>query len=59
MIVFEVLALIGLVMMVCGLAYEQRRSPYTWLIAALAVWLIGNIAWHAATGWLRNFTVVS
>lgn len=59
MIWFEIIALIGTIMTLCGLAYEQRRSPYTWLIVALVVWFIGNIAWHAHAAWLRDFTVVA
>ena len=58
MIVFEVICLIAIAMMACGLVYEQRRSPYTWIIVALAVGIIGTSVWHAATDWLHTFTVV-
>ena len=59
MIVVEVICLIGLVMMACGLVYEKRRSPYTWIIVVLAVGFIGTSVWHAATDWLRNYTVAA
>lgn len=55
---FEILCTVGMALMVCALDYEQRRSPYTWIIGALAVGFTGDIVWNAATDWLHTFTVV-
>lgn len=57
MIIFERICLIGIAIVACGLVYEQRHKPATWIIVALAMCFIGVIVWHAAADWLHNFTV--
>ena len=59
MIMFEITCLIGIAIMFCALAYEQRHHPVMWAIAAQLVFVIAWICWLLYSHALQTFTVVS
>lgn len=59
MIMFEITCLIGIAIMFCALAYEQRHHPVMWVIAAQIVFVLAWICWLLYSNALQTFTVVS
>lgn len=54
----ELIALAAALVLLGVSAWENRRSPTTWLYVAFTVWVVAGSVYLAVARWLQHFSVV-
>lgn len=55
----ELIAFIAVLVLLGVAAWEDRRSPTTWLYVAFTAWVVVGSVYLSVADWLRHFTVAS